>query len=153
MDFNLESYLPYLVHRVGTGFEEGFSDEFDEVGLNLPMWRVSVVLYQYGDQTIGALSTRTSINISTLSRLIGKMSDQGLVSRRRSSDDAREVTVQLRQKGRQKVEQMIPKAHAYEARLTETFSPAELATLKQLLVKLHGTVLGARSPDEGRLAG
>ena len=151
-DFNLETYLPYLVHRLGPMFEDGFSEEFRSAGLTLQTWRVLAVLLRHGEQTVGALSELTSINVSTLSRLVGRMERAALVSRRRVGEDGRTVTVALRRKGRDRAARLAPQAEAYADRLTEGFSEAELRTLKQLLIKLHDS-FDAAGTGEDRLAG
>lgn len=150
----LNSYLPYLVNRVGPPIEDGFADELGAAGITLQMWRVLAVLHEYGDQTVGALSQLTSIRISTLSRLISRMSRKGLVSRRRAGDDARSVIVHLLKAGRTKAEMLIPRAVAYERTLARNFTDAELAMFKHLLVKLYDGLGGdAEDEEDTRLAG
>lgn len=151
-DFNLETYLPYLVHRLGPLFEDGFSEEFKSAGLTLQTWRVLAVLAKHGEQTVGDLSALTSINVSTLSRLVGRMERTALVTRRRQGEDGRTVTVALLRKGRDHAARLAPRAEAYADRLTESFTEAELQTLKQLLIKLHER-FGAVESGEDRLAG
>lgn len=151
-DFNLDTYLPYLVHRLGPLFEDGFSEEFKSAGLTLQTWRVLAVLMKHGEQTVGALSDLTSINVSTLSRLVGRMERAALVARRRQGEDGRTVTVALMRKGRDRAARLAPHAQTYADRLTEGFSEAELQTLKQLLIKLYDG-FGDANSDENRLAG
>ena len=151
-DFNLETYLPYLVHRLGPLFEDGFSAEFKSAGLTLQTWRVLAVLMKHGEQTVGDLSALTSINVSTLSRLVGRMERASLVARRRQGADGRTVTVALRRKGRDRATRLAPRAEEYARGLTEGFTEAELQTLKQLLVKLHDGLTGAGGRQD-RLAG
>lgn len=154
--FRLSSYLPYLVNRIGPPIEAGFAVPLAEAGITLQMWRVLAVLYEYGDQPVGALSRLTSIHISTLSRLIGRMAREGLVSRRRADDDARSIIVQMLKAGRNKAEKVIPHAAAYEARMTRDFTEAELQTFKHLLLKLYDSfdeVGEERAEEDERLAG
>jgi len=152
----LNNYLPYLVNRIGPPIEDGFAEELAEAGVTLQMWRVLAVLYEYGDQPVGALSQLTSIRISTLSRLIGRMGRKGLVSRRRDGDDARSVIVRLLKPGTAKAELLIPRAAAYEAQLLRNFTEAELTMFKHLLVKFYEGLAetGAHgAEDDERLAG
>ena len=133
----LNDYLPYLINRVSPPIAEGFAEDLAEAGVSLQMWRVLAVLYEYGDQSVGALAELTSINVSTLSRLVGRMGREGLVARRRDGEDARSVTVHLLKPGLAATEKLIPKALAYEAALTRNFSASELKTFKALLIKFY----------------
>jgi DNA-binding MarR family transcriptional regulator len=149
----LNNYLPYLINRIGPPIEAGFAGALAKAGITLQMWRVLAVLFEYGDQTVGRLSHLTSIPISTLSRLISRMAKKGLVSRRRDGEDARSVTVHLLKPGAGKAEMLIPHAAAYERELTRSFTEAELATFKQLLVKFYDGLMDESETEEDRLAG
>ena len=152
-DFHLEEFLPYLVHRVGSRLAEGFEDRFDEAGLNLQEWRAAAVLYEFGPQTMGEIAKRTSINASTMTRLIGQMEKDNLVKRERPVANQRTVYVRLLAEGRDRVERLIPQVIDYERDLSDCFSPAELQTFKSLLAKFFRSLTGDRDADTERLAG
>jgi len=139
---DLDDFLRDLVNRVGQRFVARFSPALAAGGLDVQMWRVLGVLHARGDQSAGDLSALTSINLSTLSRLVGRMEDRGLIRRRRDGEDARAVVVALTADGRRRTERLIPEAAALEAAAAEGFSAKELATLKSLLVRLYGGIGG-----------
>jgi len=142
----LADYLPYLLNRIGPPLEDGFAAPLAAAGVSLQMWRVLAVLHEYGDQSVGDLSALTSIRLSTLSRLVGRMARRGLVARRRDGGDARAVIVGLRKAGAATAERLIPDALAYERRLTSGLTAAEIATLKRLLVRVYDGM----APEAGR---
>ncbi len=153
-DFHLEQFLPYLVHRVGSRLADGFGDRFAEAGVSLQEWRIIAVLYEYGPQAMGDIARRTSINASTMTRLIGGMERRGLVKRERPVANQRSVFVRLLEDGRRTVEDIIPDVIAYEADLSACFSEAELRTFKSLLAKMFHSLTGERENDGAdRLAG
>ena len=133
----LGTYLPYLVNRLGQRFVAEITPALAARGIDVQTWRVLIALYQRGDQLLGALADLTSINVSTLSRLVGRMEGRGLVERRRGADDARAVIVALTPAGRGMTEEILPTAAGLETAATADFTEAELATLRQLLVKLY----------------
>lgn len=149
----LGAYLPYLVNRLGQRFVAEFSPALAGAGIDVQMWRVLIALYQRGDQPVGALSDLTSINISTLSRLIGRMSAREHVERLRGNDDARSVIIRLTPGGRTVTESILPAATALEAEATANFSDAERAMLQQLLVKLYAGLADEAGERDERLAG
>ncbi|CAN0467850.1 unnamed protein product [Discosporangium mesarthrocarpum] len=152
MNVELGTYLPYLVNRVGQRFIADITPVLTELGVDIQSWRVLIALYQRGGQPVGALSDLTSINFSTLSRVLGRMEKKDLVHRQRDADDARSFTIELTDTGRGVTEKILPRAAEMEAKATGDFSAAELATLRQLLDKLYGGLTGEAERDD-RLAG
>ena len=149
----LGTYLPYLVNRVGQQFIIDMTPVLNEVGVDIQSWRVLIALYQRGGQPVGALSDLTSINFSTLSRVLGQMEKKDLVRRVRGTQDARSFTIELTDTGRSTTETILPRAAALEAQATGNFSEAELATLRQLLAKLYAGMEGDTGEADDRLAG
>ena len=83
--FDLASYLPYLVNRVGVRLANAFGKELTTFGVTLPMWRVMAALRDRRSLSVGRLSEATSIEVSTLSRLLAAMDRRGLVRRQSAS--------------------------------------------------------------------
>lgn len=140
--FDLTSYLPYLLNRAGARIADHFSAWLrTEYDLTLPMWRVLAALYHQDGQRVGRLATMTTIEVSTLSRLLGTMQRRGLLARQRPSihvvgRDARAVTIHLTQAGRERTEQIIPAAQRYEAIALSGLSQEEVDVLHRLLRRL-----------------
>ena len=92
----LSEYLPYLVNRLGSALVMRFSeDALARHGLSIAMWRVLVALSDNGPRRQIDLSEITSVDVSTLSRLITRLVQMGLATRKRSSRSNREVIVAL----------------------------------------------------------
>src|SRR5277367_219986 len=71
---DLGDYLPYLVNRVGTIIAEQFgADALARHGLSIADWRVLAVLASNGGQRQIDLADLTSIEASTLSRLVTRL--------------------------------------------------------------------------------
>jgi DNA-binding MarR family transcriptional regulator len=139
----LDEYLPYLINRVGARIAGVFSAELAPHGLSLPMWRVVAVLAESGPQRQIDLAELTSIDASTLSRLIKTVERLGLVTRARSTSSLREVSIELTPQGLAVVRSLIPRALDYEAAAVRGLSPRELDTLKGLLRRVHANMSAA----------
>src|SRR5580700_6288236 len=97
---DLGDYLPYLVNRVGTILADQFGAEaLAPHRLSIAMWRVMAVLASNEAQRQIDLADLTSIEASTLSRLVSRLVRMGLVTRARSTNSNREVVVKLSPKG------------------------------------------------------
>ncbi|MCY4190638.1 MAG: MarR family winged helix-turn-helix transcriptional regulator [Rhodospirillaceae bacterium] len=140
-DFDLTVYLPFLVNRTGVRLASAFSQAIRHHGISLQMWRVLAALHHQDDLRISDLSSLTSIDISTLSRLVGNLEKLDLVARRRNNDeDARVVTVERTAKGRAMTEVIIPVAQHYEVVALAGFSRQEARTLKMMLARVHANL-------------
>ena len=138
---NLDNYLPYLVNRVGTSIAEQFGAEaLVSYGLSIAMWRVMAVLASTGAQRQIDLAALTSIEVSTLSRIVTRMVRMGVVSRTRSTSSTREVVVKLTAKGNGQVERLIPVAHDYESVATAGLSADDVAVLKRCLRRVYANM-------------
>jgi DNA-binding MarR family transcriptional regulator len=137
---DLDEYLPYLVNRVGIQIATAFSRALEPYSLSVPMWRVLAVLAQQGGQRQIDLAQHTSIDASTLSRLIKTVQDLGYVSRTRSAASQREVTIALTPRGRAVTSALIPVALDYETMATEGLTVREIETLKTLLRRIYGNM-------------
>src|SRR5580704_10810888 len=112
---DLGDYLPYLVNRVGTIIADQFGAQaLSEHGLSIAMWRVMAVLASTGGQRQIDLADLTSIDASTLSRLVSRMVRIGLVTRTRSTSSNREVDVKLSRQGSALAGRLIPIAREFE---------------------------------------
>lgn len=134
--YRLSDAFPYLLNRVGVRMGELFSRRLEPYGLTLSMYRVMATLWEQGDRRLGELSDVTSIELSTLSRLVGTMTRKGLVSRKRPDANARTVEINLTAKGRKLVVELIPLATLHEEVGLRSFGPDKIAELKRDLIKV-----------------
>lgn len=137
----LGDFVPYLSHRIGSLMNRTIDPHLKEAGISLEMWRVLFVLSYVGDHNLVDLSQATNVKTSTLSRLIGRMADRGLVSRSRSSHDNRTVDVSLLDGGQQIVDFMTPHAVQVQEMAISGFSDEEVPVLKSYLRRLYKTLL------------
>ena len=68
-------------------------------GLTYPQYLVLAILWHEGDQTIGSLGDAMQLDSGTLSPLVRRLEQAGLVAKTRSPQDERVVTVQLTSAG------------------------------------------------------
>jgi MarR family transcriptional regulator, organic hydroperoxide resistance regulator len=138
---NLADYLPYLVNRVGSVIAEQFGAEtLAPHGLSIALWRVLAVLAASGRQRQIDLADLTSIDASTLSRIVTRLVHLGLVTRTRSTTSNREVAVALSAEGGALVARLIPPARDIEADASAGISPEELAVLKRCLRRMYANM-------------
>lgn len=150
---NLPAYLPYLLNRAGVRIANAFSRQVRDYGITLPIWRVLAALLDRDGQQVGALSEMTSIEVSTLSRVLDHMQAKLLVERRRHGQDARKVTVHLTETGHHLANRILPLARHYETVALSGFTAAEAEALKAMLVRLFNNMARLEEEIDTREAG
>ena len=138
--FALAQYFPYLLNRAGSRIAAAFSAELAPFGVSLQAWRVLAALLDATALKMGELAQRTTIEVSTLTRIVDGIEAQGLVRRRRDPADARAVWVEASARGRATARRIVPLALRYEATALAGFSAAEQAQLKALLVRVFANM-------------
>jgi DNA-binding MarR family transcriptional regulator len=133
----LEQYLPYLLNRAGARIAAAFNAEMRQIGASLQVWRVLAALREQDGRRMGDLSKTTSIEVSTLTRLVDNMEKDGLVARRRDPGDARAISLYVTASGRRLTQRIVPIAERYEAVALEGFTAGEVAVLKKALRRLY----------------
>jgi DNA-binding MarR family transcriptional regulator len=145
-DLDLDAYFPYLINRVGVALVTTFGKEpLGRHRLNIAMWRTLAALSRNGGQRLVDLAQLTSIDVSTLSRMVTRLMRLGLVDRTRSKTSEREVLVMLMPKGRRLLDRLIPVALQFEAALTEGITPADLAVVNRTLHRMHANMIQSQS--------
>jgi DNA-binding MarR family transcriptional regulator len=93
-------------------------------GLTYPQYLVLAILWHEGEQTIGSLGDAMQLDSGTLSPLVRRLEQAGLVIKTRSAQDERVVTVQL-----------TPAGHALRTDLAKI--PAQIAQLSGIRDDAH----------------
>jgi len=141
----LETYLPYLLNRAGVRIADAFSKEIRPLGATLQMWRVLAALRELNGSRMGDLSETTSIEVSTLTRLVDSMEKKKLVARRGDPADARAIVLHATAAGQRLARRILPIAERYEKLTLRGFSAREAEQLKAALRRLYAN---ARNLDK-----
>ena len=142
---DLGNYLPYLLNRVGFALVESFTaDALTSNDLSIAMWRVLAALSNNGAQRQVDLVTMTSIDASTMSRLVSRLVRMGLVTRSRSATSNREVVVELSPKGRALVQRLIPIAKDLERIASKGISAGDVTVVKRALGRMYDNLVRGR---------
>jgi DNA-binding MarR family transcriptional regulator len=135
---DLSDYLPYLINRVGWALVADFvQGTLAKRHLSIAMWRVLAVLSNDGGQRQIDVAEKTSIDASTLSRVVTRLVRMGLVTRTRSASNSREVVVRLTPKGASVLVQAIPNAIKLERTAVTGVPARDLAVVRRSLRRMY----------------
>jgi DNA-binding MarR family transcriptional regulator len=109
------------------------------------MWRVLAALSNRGEQRQIDLVDMTSIDASTMSRLVTRLVRLGLVTRARSKTSSREVVIALSGKGSALVQRLIPIARELERAASAEISARDMAVVKRVLRQIYSNLADGRA--------
>ncbi|SNT10688.1 MarR family winged helix-turn-helix transcriptional regulator [Sphingopyxis indica] len=116
-----------------------------ELGLTYPQYLVMLVLWKETPQTVGSLGHKLYLDSGTLTPLLKRMEQAGLISRVRDTGDERRVLIELTTAGREMREaaEKVPKTLADGLAIDES-DVAELRDrVRALVAALHGSFVDA----------
>ena len=95
----LDHQLCFPLYAAARNVINLYTPHLRPLGLTYTRYIVLMVLWQDGGMTVGDLCRRLYLDSGTLTPLLKKMEAEGLVTRTRSSEDERVVTVALTDEG------------------------------------------------------
>lgn len=95
----IDEQLCYAIYSAGLAINRIYKPLLDELGMTYPQYLTMCVLWETDGMTIGAIGDRLSLETSTLTPLLKRLENIGLIDRVRSKHDERQVVVTLTAKG------------------------------------------------------
>ena len=142
----LDEYMPYRLSIASNAVSKLIARAYeDRFGLTIPQWRLMAVLAEQ-PMTQQAIVARTAMDKVTVSRAAHGLVTRHLVGRAAHEVDGRSHLLALTEQGRELHAEIAPLARAYEAALLSGLTPAEVETLKRLLLRLE-TAAGRLSSE------
>ncbi|MES2258118.1 MAG: MarR family winged helix-turn-helix transcriptional regulator [Pseudomonadota bacterium] len=134
--YKLTESFPYLLNRVGVRMGELFARRIASYDVTVPAYRVMAALREKPDQRLNDLADMTTIEISTLSRLVGSMEKRALVSRVRLLNNARTVAITLTAAGTLLIDELMPIAKHFEDVTIAGMPDAKLNLVRETLLEV-----------------
>jgi DNA-binding MarR family transcriptional regulator len=96
----LEDEIAFALGSASRAVTRRYRDLLAGMGLTYPQYLVMLLLWESEDRTVRELGERLALNSGTLSPLLRRLSEAGLVVARRDEADHRSVRVSLTEAGR-----------------------------------------------------
>jgi DNA-binding MarR family transcriptional regulator len=135
--FQVDAYPFYLLNRAVSRYNVVIEAQLRTIDIDIPTWRVLMVLGEDSPRSIGQISKSAVINLSTMMRIVERMMKAGLVERAADSNDGRVTNVILTDAGRQKLAAARALTAPLYRKVIKGFSQAEFGRLLEMLNRLH----------------
>ncbi len=96
----LENQLCFPIYATSRLITRLYKPYLDEIDLTYPQYLVMLVLWEKDAQTVSDIGGQLLLNTNTVTPLLQKMKQKGLLEKSRSSIDERVVMIQLTTKGK-----------------------------------------------------
>lgn len=96
----LENQLCFPVYAASRLIIREYQPHLDRLGITYPQYLVLMVLWEEDNLTVNDITRKLVLNTNTVTPLLKRMQQQGIIDRKRSDEDERKVIVQLTSKGR-----------------------------------------------------
>ncbi len=141
--FQLDNQLCFRLYSASRLLTQAYHPLLAPYGLTYPQYLVMLVLWEQDSQKVNDIAKRLLLETNTVTPLLKRMEQEGLVRRSKSAEDARQVLVQLTPKGREMEKELsdIPMRVAGAvscASLTPKTVPQLFRMLDDMIEKLNG---------------
>lgn len=126
-------FMPKLIRA-----HNNMLNSFEKVcGLHMARWRLLYNLARVGRASQNELSRSTTMGPAAVTRILGDMERQKLISRKQSQEDSRQIIVELTPEGEALVMRTAEKREAFIKLALSGMSEAEVILLERLLSELE----------------
>jgi DNA-binding MarR family transcriptional regulator len=134
----LGDFLCFAVYSANLAFGRAYRPILDKLGLTYTQYVTLVALSEDDDQTVGELGDKLFLESNTLTPILKKLEQLGLVDRRRDPADERQVRVNVTPAGRKLRQQVETSASGlFEA----TDLGDDFAKVQQTIARLRDNML------------
>ncbi len=98
-EIKLDTQLCFAIYGAAHAFTRTYKPLLEPLGLTYPQYLVMVTLWEEDDLPVKAIGDRLGLDSGTLSPLLKRLEQSGLVLRKRDREDERLVKISLTEKG------------------------------------------------------
>ena len=132
----MKDQLAYLIASLNRQFEADLTERLRPGGIPIEQFRILEVLDASEPRAMGEIAAAALIETPTLTKIIDKMTTEGLVYRSPDPDDRRRVLILATPEGKALFKRLRGVTRAQERRIVEVLETQKAAELKSLLREL-----------------
>jgi DNA-binding MarR family transcriptional regulator len=132
----MKNQLAYLIASLNRQLEADLAERLRPGGVAIEQFRILEVLDAKEPRAMGELAAEALIETPTLTKVIDKMTTEGLVYRAPDPGDRRRVLVLMTPEGKALFKRLRGVSQSQERRIAETLEAQKAAELKNLLREL-----------------
>ena len=144
--FVLDDYALYNLNRAAATYNEEMAKALKAYELDVMEWRILMLLDDKNPSSVGELARRSVSKMPTVTRMLTRMEEQGLVKRKALSGDRRIVEIFITPKARKALQMVQTIGKGVYQRAFESINAGDIARVTTTLKKIRENL--SRSPYE-----
>ncbi|MBR1169259.1 MarR family winged helix-turn-helix transcriptional regulator [Bradyrhizobium sp. DASA03005] len=142
-DRKLSNFLCFAIYSANLAFGRAYKPLLDKVGLTYTQYIALVALSDEDEQTVSTLGEKLFLESNTLTPILKKLEQMGLIKRHRDPADERQVRLSLTPAGRKLIEQDLGGALIEATGLGDDFP-----VVQKTVSRLRDNLLRATKADD-----
>ncbi|MBJ3816616.1 winged helix-turn-helix transcriptional regulator [Shimwellia pseudoproteus] len=138
--FHREAFPFYWIVNVYARYTQVMEGRLKTIQLDVSRFRVLMITHQYGKASISQISEYAMAKMPTVTKIVGRLRDDGLVTTASSEQDARVTEVMLTPAGKEKIEQAHSLAQKVFDKGFKGMSSAQVEKMNQSLANVLGNL-------------
>ncbi|BAU75857.1 MarR family winged helix-turn-helix transcriptional regulator [Metapseudomonas furukawaii] len=139
-DFKKEEFPFYWIARVYGRYNMAMEKTLKKIDLDVPRWRILFILKENGQSSISELSEHAIAKLSTVTKIVYRMKDDGLVDTAPCANDGRVTQVTITDHGRRTVEEIQANTAHLFTNSFKGLTEAQIAKLNVTLEKIFANL-------------
>ena len=135
--FRLDHSPFYRLTHVESAYREKMESALKSVGMDLPSWRVLMILNEKSPSTVSEIANRAAMKLSTMTKVTQRMEKEGLVALSRSQRDARSTDVVPTQQGQEAALKIKQAASKIFRQATQALTNEDIRKLNSILITME----------------
>ncbi len=131
-----QGHLGYWVGSLASAIRKGLSEELEPFGVTPTQGVILEAAFDGNANTLTGLARVIPVDAAGISRQLDKLTDKGLVRRRRLRSDRRTVRIELTEAGRDLVPKLAPCVRANNTKILSGITKAEQAVFTGIIQKM-----------------
>lgn len=132
--FRLDNQLCFRLYTASRLLTQAYNPLLSEYGLTYPQYLVLLVLWEKDAQPVNDIAKRLYLETNTVTPLLQRMEKEGVITRTKGKQDARQMIVSLTQKGKGLQESLTNVPYAVgSAVICESVTPETVPGLFRML--------------------
>ena len=132
--FKIDNQICFRLYTASRLITQAYHPMLAAHGLTYPQYLVLMVLWEKDAQPVNDIAKRLLLETNTVTPLLKRMETEGIVTRTRGRDDARQMIVKLTKKGHDLQEKLTDMPEAVgSSLLCETVTPETVPSLYAML--------------------
>jgi MarR family transcriptional regulator, organic hydroperoxide resistance regulator len=138
--FTMAHWPFYWITRVARAYTHELEVALKQVNMDVASWRVLMILNEYNPASVSQLAEHAVIKLSTMTKTVIRMQDDGLIATAPRLTDARVTEVSLTIKGRKTIETVREQASKVFRQAFDDFDATEIDSLNSTLQQIFANL-------------